>query len=299
MSEQPAPIIPSALFAGFGALLGVTMAVVGGLRLGAAAISLTLILWVLLPLIGLPLALWSAYHLYGLLTASYRLDRDGFEMRWGLARESAPLSEVKGVAAVAVDQAPAPSGINPPGLLLGAVARNDESYEYFAARSGALVLVEFSEGGLFISPSDPDEFVEAFVSATRMGSLDPKPRTSERANLLTARLWRDQAARWLLVAGLLLPLGLIGYLGAMAGSIPAEVPFGFAAAGGPGPLAPPGRLLLLALLNGLIWLVNLLIGAWFYPDRRQRSISYGLWGLSLIVGGLFWGAIVQMVGMVT
>lgn len=296
MSEQRPPLIPSALIAGLGVLLGLALVTAGGLRLAAADLSLSLVFWVLLPLLGLPLALWSGYQLYGLLTARYRLDRDGFEMRWGLNRETALLQEVRAVDLVSIDQLPTASGVGMPSFLLGKAGAAQVDQEYFAVRSDKLVRIELATGILVISPADPKAFAEIFIAATRMGSLEPKESSSERANLLTARLWRDQAARWLLVVGLLLPLALIGYLGFSAESIPAQVPFGFEVSGAAGPLAPPGRLLLLAIVNGVIWLLNLMIGAWFYPDERQRSIAYGLWGLSLVVGGLFWGAILQIVG---
>jgi hypothetical protein len=294
MSEQKPKRWPAAVIAGGLALIGLAMMALGAIRLAGAAINLSLVLWLLLPMTGLPLSLWSGYHLYGLLTASYRIDRNGFSLQWGLAAESAPLSRVASVSLHSKQELVGSPSFTLPGFLLGQLVHSSRPIEFFAVRAERLVLVDLGSGQIVISPADPEAFVEAFQSATRMGSLDPLPVLRARSDLLTSRLWRDPAARWLLAGGLLLPLALIGYLSLQAPQLPAQLPFGFEASGAPGPLVPPGRLLLLALVNGLIWVVNLLAGARFYASQRQRALSYSLWGSSLMAGLLFWGAVLQM-----
>ena len=296
MSEQKPRMWPAAAVAGLLLVAGLAMISIGAFRLSTASIGLALVIWLVLPLAGLPLALWSAYHLYGLLTASYRIDRDGFYLRWGLASEQAPISQVLSVGLVSAEKLSAPTGLRMPGFLLGASARPATDHEFFGVTAQNLVLVELERTQLIITPNDPEAFVGAFESATKLGSLDPSEASSERSNLLTTRLWQDQWARYLMLAGFSLPLALIAYLGFRSGQLPAQVPFGFEATGAPGPAAPLGRLLLLALVNGLVWVINLLAGAWFYPQEGRRPLSYSLWALSLLIGGLFWGAVIQMLG---
>ncbi|MFP3853692.1 MAG: PH domain-containing protein [Anaerolineales bacterium] len=293
MSEQRPNLWPAAAIAGGFLVLALAMLAMGIISLAAAPISLLLVLWVALPLIGLPLALWSGHQLYGLLTARYRIDRDGFVLRWGFAREQVPLQQVRSVRWA--DRADLPSpGLQMPGFHLGAAKEGDP--EYFAVTGNHLVVVEFDQRRLVISPEDPEAFVDGFVSATRLGSLEPLAAKSQRTQLLPGRLWADPWARWMVLGGLILFLAFIGHLGFMANEMPAEIPFGFSTAGLPGPTAPPGRLLLLALLSGLVWAGNLIMGVWFYPREGQRPLAYGLWGLSWLICGLLWGAVLQMIG---
>ena len=51
-------------------------AALGLVQLGEALISPLVLLWILLPLVSLPLAFMVAYRMYGLATAVYRLDRE-------------------------------------------------------------------------------------------------------------------------------------------------------------------------------------------------------------------------------
>ena len=60
-----------------------------------ATLSLWMVLWVLLPLVFIPLAVLSAYRLYGLITAAYQLDRNGFYLRWGFSEERLPIQSIE------------------------------------------------------------------------------------------------------------------------------------------------------------------------------------------------------------
>ncbi len=75
-----------------------------------------------------------------------------------------------------------------------------------------------------------------------------------------------------------------------ASTLPTEVPFGFDPYGQPESLVPPTRLLLLPMIAGFCWLVDLAIGLWLYRRDDQRPLAYGLWGISVLVAGLLWGA---------
>jgi hypothetical protein len=64
----------------------------GIVRLASSPVTPLTVLWVLLPLLGLPLAAGVVYRLFGLLTSRYRIDRDGFYLHWGSGAEQVPLS---------------------------------------------------------------------------------------------------------------------------------------------------------------------------------------------------------------
>ncbi len=271
----------------------------GAVQLASASITPLTVLWVALPLVSIPLALFVAYRLYGLLTASYRLDRDGFYLSWGLAYEQVPLadlSEPRPVLEVAPELRPG-WRLWWPGCVLGLRTEKDlGEVEFFAttARRGWLLLPVAGGRHFVISPPDPMAFRQAFLDASRMGSLEQLATRSERPNFLFARLWQDQWARSLILAGLVFPLLLLGFLAVRAPGLPALVPFGFDADGQPDLLAPPGRLLLLPFIGGVTWLVDLAIGAWFYRRSRDQVLAYVLWSLPLLGGALLWGAALHL-----
>jgi hypothetical protein len=280
-------------------LVGITA--VGLYELGSSPISPVIVIWVIMPLIGLPLALVVAYRLYGLLTVRYRLDRDGFYLVWGQAMEQIPLSMVRSVQAA--DQADASLrpgvGIWWPGCVVGrARPENHPAVEFFATGlRGRLVLVNTDSGSLAISPADPSAFNQTFVDATRMGSLEQIPAVSRRPDYFSSRMWNDRLARGLLLGGLILNLLLLGFLAVRAPALGGSVPFGFGPGGVPGPMVPPGRLLLLPLIAGLCWLGDLVLGAWLYRRDREKPIAYAVWTSALVVGGLFWGATLQLLAI--
>jgi hypothetical protein len=145
-----------------------------------------------------------------------------------------------------------------------------------------------------ISPPDPEACQNAFIETARMGSLELIPEGSRRPDFLFTRLWDDRLARALILGGLTLPVLLLSFLALRAPGLPEQVPFGFDPMGAPDPLAPPGRLLLLPLIGGLCWLADLVIGLWLYRRDRDRPLSYALWGAAIVVGGLLWGAALQL-----
>jgi hypothetical protein len=232
---------------------------------------------------------------YGLLTANYRLDREGLEVEWGLARERIPIDNIHAVTALEEQARSVRLPRTLPGYVRGRVAEDGTPREFFATDPGRLVRVVYGNQELMLSPPDPVAFQETFVAATRLGSLEDVQPVSQRPDLLPARLWSDGFARGLIGLGLLLPLSLLAFLALRAGALPETVPFGFLPGGQPGPPAPPGRLVLLPLINGLVWLVDLFLGAWMYRQPRQRPLAYLLWGAGVAVGALFWGALMNMV----
>jgi hypothetical protein len=267
-------------------------------QLATATLSVWIILWVALPLICFPLSLLIGYRLYGLITARYRLDRDGFYLTWGLITEQVPLEDIlslRTLQELGTDLRPG-RGLWWPGYIVG--TRQLESggmIEFFGSASPSETMVVDTGKRLFaISPPDLEAFQGAFVDATRMGSLEPIEARSQRPTFLFADLWADMLAKILVVVGLALPLFLLGYLAFRLPSLPEQVPFGFDPSGRVDPLAPPGRLLLLPMIAGLCWLADLGVGAWLYRRLDDRPLAYAVWGMAVVIGGLFWGAALQL-----
>lgn len=266
-------------------------------QLGQGVIAPVSLLWIAVLLLALPLTLLVLNRMYGLVTAAYRVDRDGFYIRWGLSYEQVPLDDIMALRpGTGEEGSQRPSfGFWWPGCMVGSTQTEERRELEFFATTGSRMLVETRSGrALVITPPDPQVFQEDFFSATRMGSLEMIQARSERPNFLLTRLWADRTARALILTGMAIPLSLLGVLVLLAPSLPAQVPFGFGPSGEPQPLAPPGRLLLLPMIGGLIWLADLLFGSWFYTNSADRPVAYALWGASIVAGVLLVGAAIQL-----
>jgi hypothetical protein len=267
-------------------------------RLGQSSISPQSLIWIGLLLLALPLMLLVFNRLFGLVTARYRLDRDGFYVQWGLAYEQVPISSIQGIltgADIAGLSRP-DLGFWWPGCMVGRTElQNIGQIEFFASYGPLVVITTDSARALAISPPDPEAFVAGFNNARRMGALEQIPARSDRPARLISDIRSDRLASILILLGLTIPLVLLGALVIGAQTLPDEVPFGFAPDGQPGPLVPPGRLILLPVIGGLIWLADLLLGSWFYRIRRDRPIARVLWGAAVMSGLLLVGATLQLV----
>lgn len=271
-------------------------------QLSKGELSILLAVWVVLPLIGLPLLILVAYRLYGLLSARYIIDRDGLKVRWGLAYDDIPVDQlirVDRALDMGLNELPSP-GFWWPGLVIG--HKNIEGLgrvEYFTARGpSGIVVVQSGDRCLAISPPDVEGFLRAVTEALRMGALETHEATQIRPNFALARLWADRAALILVILGALLPIALFGYLLVAIGGITSEVAFGFDATGTVDTFAPPGRLLLLPMIGGASWLVNLSFGLWMYRTRTNRPLAYTLWAGAILIAGLLWGAVLQLLDMI-
>ena len=277
-------------------LAGATLA---GFRLAKAPISPLTLLWIVIPLVGLPLCAAMIYRLHGLVTARYYVDRERFALRWGSAWEEVPLSAVTGLHPLSegtLETYP-PLGLWWPGCIVG--ERKDPvlgRVEYFATRTENMMVLTTGKRNLVISPPQPEAFFRAFVEASRMGSLEPVQGGSYRPTLFVAELWSDRLARALVIAGAAAALSLLGFLVFRIPGLPSKVPFGFNVEGMPDPMVPPTRLLLLPLILGLCWSLDLILGAWMYRSVGCRVLAYVTWSGAILAGVLVWGAVGFLLG---
>jgi hypothetical protein len=272
--------------------------VVGVYQLATAPISAWVILWVTLPLIGVPFMFLVSYRLYGLFTSRYRLDRDGFYLTWGMAVEQIPLAAITSIqpATEMVPDLKPSRGLWWQGCVVGRQEIIGAGMIEFFATTGpqGMVIISAGDQMIAISPPNLENFQQVFIDATRMGSLERIPTFSQRPDFIFAHLWADTVARVLILIGLALPLLLLGYLAVSVPELPPLLPFGYEPSGAPGLLAPPGRLLLLPMISGLCWLVDLVVGVWLYRRIENRPLALAMWAVAVVVGGLFLGAALQL-----
>ncbi len=229
------------------------------------------------------------YRLYALLRGNYLLQREGLMIRWGLRREDIPLNEIEWIrpAAELGFRLPLP-WLRWPGAILGA-RRLPElgTVEFMAVDTAHLLLVATPEKVFAISPQDVNGLMALFRQINELGSLARIEPQSVYPTVLVGRVWEDRVARLLIF--LSFGVGLV-LLGVTAIALPGLDTISWLT---PGEAAPAERLLLLPVLNGLLWLANLVLGFFLYRRGGDlRIAAYLLWGASavtglmLLVGGL-------------
>ena len=253
------------------------------------ASGLNFLLYMLIALLAfLPLPL-LVYRLYGLLTASYILRRDGLMIRWGLRREDIPLNEIEWVrpANELGFRLPFP-WLRWPGAILGTRRSNELGpVEFIAGNASHLVLVATPQKVFAISPWDLKGFMAFFQQVNELGSLTRLEAQSMYPRVVIGRVWEDRLARTLVLGSLGIGLAL---LATVAIAIPGldNIPWT-----DPGSIAPAERLLLLPILGGILWFFDLLLGTFLYRKGGDlRLAAYLLWGsaaltcLLLLLGSL-------------
>lgn len=270
---------------------------VSGWNLGQALQSVIgpdFLLHLLLFLLGAVLVPLLAYRAYALYKASYRIERDGIRLSWGLRSEDIPMDAVlwvrspeeMGAGLLSLDGGPGTMQVEPsrnlllpwlrwPGAVLG--TRQLPGFgpvEYMAASSSRLLFIATPSGLFAISPADPAAFRQVYQRFTEMVPLTPLPARSVYPAFLLARVWKEPFARTLLLAGIFLSLVLLGWV-SLTAPAHTQISLGFNPNGSLREHVPGVQLLLLPLVNAFFFLTDLLLGLYFYRrgDSQLPTIS--------------------------
>lgn len=233
----------------------------------------------------IPLLVLS-YRLRALQTASYTLQRDGIQLRWGLRAVDIPMTLVRWVHPREDLLVPLPLPWPYwPGSVLGyglRPLRGAGRVEFLAAGIRNLVLIGTPEQVYAISPADPQAFLATYHRLAEFGSLSPLPPKSVYPTSMLSTLWINRPVRYLLISGLLLSLVLLVWVGL---SVPArsQVSLGFRADKSPLQPVPIAALFLLPLLNSLFFLLDVLFGLFFYRHEHHRPLAYALWVSAAVI----------------
>lgn len=278
--------------------------IVGGLGLWQAIettigpIFLLYLLPTLLVVVMVPLLAYRAYALQG---AFYTLERDGIQLHWGLRAEDIPMIAVLWVRPADDFRQSLPRKSLPlpklrwPGAVLGIRRLSDgNKVEFLSASSNQLVLIATEERIFAISPSDPDAFLHTFQRFLELGSLTPLKARSVHPTFLLARVWEARPARYLLLGGLGLSLILFAWVSLISSSRP-QIALGFAPIGGLREPVAGIRLFLLPVINAFFFLVDAILGLFFYRRNDEQPASSALKGETYLVSGqvlayLLWGS---------
>lgn len=230
--------------------------------------------------IFLPLP-FLVYRLYALLNAVYILRRDGLMIRWGLRREDIPLLDIEWIrpASELGFRLPQPWLQVPGGIIGNRRVPELGRVEFMAADQQHMVLVATPEKVYAITPAENKSFLRTYYQANELGSLTPLEAQSVYPTLLFGRVWEDRIARLLILSSF--GIGLV-LLIVVSIAVPNLNSIEWLT---PGATAPAERLLLLPVLDGLVWLFNLILGGFIYRRGGEMKIaSYLLWGVAGFTG---------------
>jgi hypothetical protein len=232
------------------------------------------------------------YRAAALQSASYRLERDGIRLRWGLRSEDIPMTAVQWVGLAGQSPARLPAVfIGWPGARLGVRRLPDgRPLEFMASRASQLVLILTAQRGFAISPGDPAAFLQQYRRLAEYGSLSPIAARSVYPELVGQSFWSDRPARLMLLAAAAASLGLLAWV-SLATPAYQQVSLRLSAGGSPLEPVPAVRLLLLPVLNSFFFVLDLLLGVVFYRHRATRPLAYLVWAASLLTALLFLAAV--------
>jgi hypothetical protein len=174
-----------------------------------------------------------------------------------------------------------------PGAVLGSRRMKElGNVEFMASRFSGLILVATSDQLFAITPGDPQAFLQTYQRFTELGSITPLPAQSVYPTFLLARVWSDRFALALVLTGLAFSLVLLVWVGL---AIPnrSQIFLGFDPGGNPRDLVPAVRLLLLPVLNSFLFLVDFLLGIFFYRREQSQTVAYLLWSGGAVTPLLF------------
>jgi hypothetical protein len=145
-----------------------------------------------------------------------------------------------------------------------------------------------------ISPENPAALVQTFARATELGSLTPAKPLSVYPSFIITQAWENSVARFLWMSGLFLNLGLVVWVGILIPSL-SQIPFGFDALGAPNEVASSSQLILLPLVSGLMYVIGIIAGLYFYRWEDHRPLAFIVWISSTLCATLFLAAVLFLV----
>jgi hypothetical protein len=236
------------------------------------------------------------YRAYALFKADYYIDRDSLAILWGLRVEDIPLSDIEWVRPASDLTYPLSlPRFRLPGAVLGTRRHPDlGAVEFIASSARNLILIATSKHVFAISPRNAAALVRTFARATELGSLTPTEAKSVYPSFVITQAWESPLARFLWMVGLLLNLGLVGWVGFLIPSL-SQVPFGFNAFGVPNESVPSVRLILLPLLSTLLFITGLLAGLYLYRWDKERPLAFIIWLSSTLCAVLFLMAVLFLI----
>lgn len=246
----------------------------------------------------LGLAIRVLYQLWGLINASYELDRNALTIHWGPVVHQIPMGSVREViSGTKLEDLRVRPSLRWPGygVAIGRGAGMDPILFYGtrAPRSQAIVRTDALAYG--VSPADLEEFLVALRERLEMGPTQEVDQRSSHPGFLDWPIWRDRWALGMLTGSVMLLVLLVGLLCWRYPYLPAEIALRFSPGGEPLLITRAARIFYFALLGTIFVLLNGGLGLFFYS--RERPVSYFLWSGLLAALGSLWAGVVSILLM--
>lgn len=262
--------------------------------------------------VTLGLALRVLYQLWGLINASYELDRNALVIHWGPIEHQIPMVSIRDViAGTKLDNVRIRPNLRWPGYKVAigsattskdddapdeALPTNLDPVLFYASTPLSEQVVLRTDGITYaISPEDTEAFLEALRDRLEMGPTQEIEEHSTHPAFLDWEIWHDRWSLAMLGSSLALLVLLVGVLCWRFPSLPPEIALRFTPAGSILLTGSRTRIFYFALLGVAFTVINGGLGLFFY--RRQRPISYFLWSGLLAVMGSLWAAAITILLM--
>ncbi len=266
--------------------------------LAAYAISTPISIWTFVMAMGacitMGFALRLVYQLWGLINASYEMDRNALVIHWGGTHYHIPMASVQAVFSGAdLQELRMRPSLRWPGYFVGYGKSEIGPILFYATRSLKQQVIVRTEGMAYaISPNDLEEFLRAFGERLDMGPTQEVEEASSHPAFLNWMIWRDQVGLITLSSSLLLLVLLVGLICWRYPYLPSEIALRFTAGGVPLLIARTPRIFYLALLGIAFLVLDSVLGFLLY--HRERIACYFLWAGLLAVQSGLWIAVVSI-----
>ena len=250
------------------------------------------ILYLLLSLTTFGIVAWLIYRLYALMNASYCMDRDSLQLKWGLRYIEIPVDEIEWMhpASDFLSSLPSPY-LHWPGSILGRrTLAEGESVEFMASTSKNLILLASADHKYAISPRNVDEFLQTFKRYSEMGCLKRMSPISIYPTTFFSQVWATLPARILLIVGTALNIVLLAWTLVII-SPRQETLLGFFFPGTPQQIVPEARIIQLLVISISFYFIDLLLGLFFFHHKESQLYSYLLWISGMLSPLLFFFAV--------
>ena len=265
-------------------------------RLRTAPIDLTLFFLSLALIVSVILIALILYCLYGLLTLSYTLDRNGLIIRWGALLQSIPMGNIERVApASELGASTRFWGLAWPGYRIGpGQLKGVAPLRAYATRPLAKQLLVVTPSTVYgISPKDPQAFLADFSRRKNLGAAREMEQGTRRAKWTSLPFLGDRQAQALMLGGFLLNAGLFGHVCQAYPELPRLLSLHFDAFGEVDRVGARAELFSLPLIGLIVQVYDTLAGLLLH--RRQATAAYLLFAAGLLVQVLLWAAVVNIV----
>lgn len=232
--------------------------------------------------------MFFGYRLYSLMSGTYTLTRNSLRLRWGLRSEVIPLTDVHWIRTPAALNRDVPWPLLPmPGGYVGKVTLSDgDTVEFMASDVKNMLFIGTAEMIFGVSPRLPSLFITAYERMLQLGILTEAERLTIRPADWFVLSFKNRTARISTVLSLAMLVFLSLWLGFRL-SHDDMVQFGVTADGVLRDPVPVGNAMILPLLSGLFWLMNLFVGVRLYREESLRWMSEIVWSSSVLVSALF------------